>query len=98
MALPGDDPSPPRPPPVDYEPFPQRRRVPPVLKVMIWTAVGVHALGIIPAFYFLGHVVTHDRGTLSELISSGTCCCYPIIAIVLVAFLYFWIRAGEDRE
>jgi hypothetical protein len=98
MAPPGNDPAPRRhPPPVDYEPWPQRRRLPRVLKVLIWVAVGVHALGIIPAVIFLGHALMQDHGTLNEVVSSGTCCCYPAIAVVLVACLFFWIRAGEDR-
>jgi hypothetical protein len=97
---PGDKPDPPHHdvPKLDYEPWPQRRKTPRALKVTIWVALVVHALGIIPiiAFFLYGlNDATAGDGWGNAI--SGGVCCIPVGALVLLGFLVMLSKVG-DRD
>ena len=93
--MPSRDDEPPAPPPVDYEPWP-RRPMPRWLKVLIWAAIGVHALGIIPAFILLWHAFANED-RLGDLITGGACC-IPVGLLMLLGLFVLMTKAGERDD
>jgi len=84
---------------LDYEPWPQSRKLPRAIKVTIWIAIVVHAMGIIPAIALFIFAFKSDgaRGGLDNAISGGVCC-IPLGLISLLGFLVFLSKMGDRNN
>lgn len=87
------------PPKLDYEPWPQPRKLPRALKVTIWVALLVHAMGVIPVIAFLLYSVSDGAhgSAVGNAISSGLCC-IPIAAFSVLGFFVLLSRVGERDQ
>lgn len=66
------------------------------MKVTIWIAVIVHALGIIPAIAFFIFAFTgNDRRSGLDNAISGGVCCIPLGLIALLGLLVLLSKTGN---
>ena len=90
------DPSPGKPPDnrLDYEPWPQRRKTPKPVKILIWAAILIHSVGILPAAVFLWFAMTDESSRLADVLGSGACC-VPFGLLLVLSVIVVLYRVGE---
>jgi hypothetical protein len=81
-------------PTLDYQPWQEQRRLPRPLKVLLWGAVIVHSIGILPALILLWFVMTDQSSRLADVLSSGACC-IPFALLAILSILIVWSRIGD---
>jgi hypothetical protein len=82
--------------PLDYERWPQRRKTPRPIKILLWAAILIHALGIIPAATFFWFAVTDESSRLADVLMSGACCIPFSILALLSLMVVIWRMSDAD--